>query len=335
VTAGPASRRVTVVVPTCDRPTLLREALASIRRLEGPDLACEIVVGDNGSMPETRLVAQEFDAIYRTVDRRGAGAARNTAMKDPTGDYIAFLDDDDIWLPGHLRGQIALLEARPELAAAVGQVVSTDPDRRPTSPPWPQDLPRDGDLFATMLRGYFPQIGATVVRARVVQSVGGFDESLLGDQDWDWQLRIAATHKVGFVETACVHFRQRPSGTFDDLQLRRYPFTRRVFLRHALARRRVWRSPLHLLRSYSAALQIYYNYFEDAAVVRAERGERRAALRAIWSALRIVPTTSLRQLWRPTPFRKALVQCLAPGRRRNGAVSRDEPSQPSSGSRRD
>jgi glycosyltransferase involved in cell wall biosynthesis len=54
-----APRKVSVIVPTCDRPALLREALASVRALDGPDLTFEIFVGDNGSTPETLAVAEE------------------------------------------------------------------------------------------------------------------------------------------------------------------------------------------------------------------------------------------------------------------------------------
>jgi len=313
---APTQRRVSVIVPTCDRPALLRQALASIRALEGSDLTFEILVGDNGSAPETRTVAEEFGAIYLRADRRGAGAARNAGLRAATGDYLAFLDDDDVWLPTHVRGHLSLLEARPEFEAAVGQVVSTNPDLIPTSAPWPVEAPRDGRLFMKMISGYFPQIGATVARARVRESVGEFDESLIGDQDWDWHIRVARQHKVGFVDQSCVLFRQRASGSFDALQLRRLPYTRRVFFKNALPAWRRWSSPAAFLRSYFGAVQIYHNYFTDAAITRAHRGERRSALHAIRIALGVSPIRTVRQLLGATPLRTALMTIVGQQRAR-------------------
>src|SRR5215467_13678323 len=119
-------RRVSVIVPTSNRPSTLREALASIRALEGPDLTFEILVADNGNSPATKTVVEQFGAVYLRATRKGASAARNAAMRAATGDYLAFLDDDDVWLTSHVCSHLALLDEHPEFEAIVGQVVSTD-----------------------------------------------------------------------------------------------------------------------------------------------------------------------------------------------------------------
>jgi glycosyltransferase involved in cell wall biosynthesis len=307
--------RVSVIVPTCDRPTLLGEALASIRALEGPDLSFEIIVGDNGSIPETRTVAEAHGAVYLRAERRGAGAARNVALMAATGDYLAFLDDDDVWLPGNIRTHVALLEAQPELEAAVGQVLMTESDLRPIGVPWPNDPGRGDRVVLAMLSGYYPQIGALVVRARVRDEIGLFDETLLGDQDWDWQIRIARRRKVGFVAVPSVLFRQRPAGSYDALRLRRLAFGRRVFFRHALPEWRIWGSPLRFMHAYRDVMWQYFEYFVEAAVTRAELGEREATLRAIMGAFRVFPIRTAFHLLGPRPLRKAFLSVLAPRRR--------------------
>jgi glycosyltransferase involved in cell wall biosynthesis len=305
------ARRVSVIVPTRDRPQLLREALISIRALEGADLSFEILVGDNGSMPETRTVVESFGARYLRAERAGAGAARNAALRAATAPYLAFLDDDDLWLPAHVRSHLELLDSRPDLMAVVGQIISTDTYRSPTGEPWPRDLPRNGALFLTMVAGYFPQIGATVARAAVRNSVGEFDESLIGDQDWDWHLRMANRHLVGFVSAPCVLFRQRPPGSFDSLQAKRVHYTRRVFLRHAVPAR-LWESPRAFVRAYGACVAQYYLYFVDAAVQRAARGERLPALRAIARAFGVGPARAVRHILSPTPLRAAFLAACRP-----------------------
>ena len=140
--------------------------------------------------------------------------------------------------------------------------------------------------------------------------MGEFDESLIGDQDWDWHLRIAREHRVGVFHAPCVLFRQRPPGSFDSLQLTRVRYTQRVFARHALPAWRRWRSPLELVRAYNGAVSQYCGYFAGAATSRAERGERGEALRCVSRAFRILPAHTVMNVMRPTPLRRALLRAF-------------------------
>jgi len=310
-----AQRKVSVIVPTCDRPALLREALASIRLLEGPDLTFEILVGDNGIAPETWTVAEEFGAIYLKASTRGASAARNVGLRAATGEYLAFLDDDDVWLPENIRSQVALLDRYSTLDAVIGQVLYADSHLVPTGSPWP-DWPGEGDqLLRKMLSGFFPQIGTTLARIDVREKIGEFDETLIGGEDLDWLLRIARQRRLGFVATPCIIFRGRPGGSYDSLQRMRIGYDRRVFFRHALPEWRLWRSPLDFSKAYSGTLMHFYKYFVDAAVARAERGERQEALRAIVTAFGVFPLRGAHHLVAHRPLRTAFWASIAPCRR--------------------
>ena len=309
------AKRVSVVVPTRDRPELLREALQSIRALENDGVRFEIIVGDNGTSSDTQKVAEAFDAIYLHTSTFGAAAARNIAMRAATADYIAFLDDDDVWTSNHIHGHLALLAANPRLDMVFGQIINTDPQRHPIYGPWPEQLPDERrDLLKFMLNGYFPQIGATVVRARVRETVGFFDESFIGGQDWDWQLRIARQHGVGFVRQPCVLFSQRGTGTYDSLQLRRAKFTRRIFLRNAIPEWRVWASPVAFARSFFEVTDHYFFYFAETALDHANRGERWLAICAIWRAFTMFPSRALRKLLSDSSLRDALLVTLGGAR---------------------
>jgi glycosyltransferase involved in cell wall biosynthesis len=308
-----APRKVSVIVPTCDRPALLRNALASIRALEGPDLRFEILLGDNGFASETRLIAKEFGAIHFKASIRGAGAARNVGLRAATGEYLAFLDDDDVWLPGNIRPHMALLDSHPELDAVIGQVVYTDMDLVPWSGPEPKNAVGEGnELLRRMLSGFFPQIGTTLTRIRVREEIGEFDEALIGGEDLDWLLRIARKHRLGFIASPSIFFRCRPLGSYDALQRKRVGYDRRVFLRHGLPEWRIWKSPLDFSKAYAGTLMHFYQYFVGAAVERAERGDRRGALRAIASAVSILPLHGAWHLVAPRPLRKALWASLIP-----------------------
>ena len=98
-----APTRVSAIIPTKNRAALLREALTSVRAVEGPDLELEIIVADHGSTDDTESVARAFGARLVREPKPGAAAARNTGMRAATGQYVAFLDDDDLWLADHLR----------------------------------------------------------------------------------------------------------------------------------------------------------------------------------------------------------------------------------------
>jgi glycosyltransferase involved in cell wall biosynthesis len=305
-------RRISVVVPTRDRPALMGQALASIRAHEGPLYSFEILVADNGTTPETPQVAEAFGAIYIKVDQQGAGAARNAGLRAATGDYVAFLDDDDVWLPSHLGKHFAELDADPKIEAVLGQVIYTDQELQPLGAPYPADAPRAGvDLLKKLLGDYLPQIGTLVARACVIASIGEFDETLLGGQDMEWLLRIARRRTMAFVAVPSLLFRGRPYQTYDALQIQRIYFARRVFLKHALPEWRLWRSPVSFFKGYTARLWHFYQYFVDAAVTRAEAGDRAGAMQAIFGAFRVFPLRAAYHIVAPKPLRKAAITALS------------------------
>ena len=320
-------RRISVVVPTRNRPDTLRQALASIRALEADDLTFEILVGDDGDDPRTRGVCAEFGAKHLPVSENSSGAARNAGLVAATGDLIAFLDDDDVWMANHVRPHLAVLDARPEVEAVMARVMPVDEELRATGGPWPLTVCAEGDeSVRAMLSGYFPQIGATIVRASVREAVGAFDVALLGGQDWDWQLRVARRRKTAYIADPCVLFRQRAPGTFDALRLQRLGCGRRVFLRHALPELRVWPGLRAIARSYRDVLWQHYAYFVEAAVDRAEKGEP-GVWRAIWGAWRTFPLRTTYQLIASTPLRSAMQTALMPHCRapQDGAPRRPDP----------
>lgn len=298
------SARVSVVVPTRNRSVLLREALRSIFALRGPDLELEVIVADNGSTDDTEEVARGEGAIVVQAQGRGAGAARNAGLRAATGEFIAFLDDDDLWTAQHLRPHLALMRDRPELDAVVGQVCNSDMSGTSLSAPWPVRAPA-GDLFASFFEWY-PQIGATVLRARAREKVPWFDESLLGDQDWDFHLRLALYTKVAFVQVPCVVFRQREHAVDADLLWLRLSFSRRVFWRNALRGGRRMPPPLRLLRAFARQRGVFAGNLAAAARDLAAGGEAAGARRAALRAFAASPLHAALYFLRDPPFRALL-----------------------------
>jgi glycosyltransferase involved in cell wall biosynthesis len=282
--------RVSVVIPTKNRSRLLAEAIRSVWAIDGPDLDLEILVCDNGSSDDTAPVAAALGARVLQATTPGPAATRNVGMRAATGEYIAFLDDDDLWLSGQLRPQLAALAARPELGGCVGQVLPTDGEGNVQGPPYPASLPSDGDVFEAFLHRW-PQIGALVVRATVRETVGYLDESLLSSEDWDWQLRLALRHRIGHVAVPVLMFRSRPIATAQEDETN----WRRARLNPSVFRRNVWRGRRKRLawaRLARTALRfdgVYAGYFLRSGAAYAAAGERAAARRALGRALVISP----------------------------------------------
>ena len=106
---------VSVIIPTYNRADLVRQAVASVKAQTFRDF--EIVVVDDGGTDGTCevLSAGRELRVLRHPDRRGVAAARNTGVAAARGEWLAFLDSDDLWLPDKLARQISWLEGQPEL----------------------------------------------------------------------------------------------------------------------------------------------------------------------------------------------------------------------------
>jgi glycosyltransferase involved in cell wall biosynthesis len=219
---------VSVVVPTANRPHLLAEALASIRRLEGPDLTFEIIVVDNRPSPATERVARDFGAVYLRECRPGPAAARNAGVRAANAEFVAFLDDDDLWTTDHIRPHLLELLRNPQVDAVVSQYVGTDTNRSPVSDPFPPRSCNFSEIFFMFLQ-YMPQIGTTVVRKSTFPRIGYFDESLRYGEDWDWHLRLALRCRVVVLPVPSVLYRLRPAGRDQDMLIARQ---RKYLTRH-------------------------------------------------------------------------------------------------------
>ena len=186
-----SATEATVVIPTHDRwPLLSRRALPSALAQE--DVELEVVVVDEASSDGTREGLEALDdprlrIVRHDVPRRLPGA-RNAGVEVARGRWLAFLDDDDVWAPRKLRGQIDAAEA---LSAdwAYGRAIVVDGALRPLEDdpfPAPEQL-RD------LLDGgnWIPGGGSNVVvRAEAFAAAGGFDEALRFFEDWDLWLRL-------------------------------------------------------------------------------------------------------------------------------------------------
>lgn len=206
--------RVSVVIPTLNRASLISETLDSI--LASGYRNFEIIVVDDGSTDETPAVIATYGTAVRYIRQQnaGQGAARNTGIQTAQGEYIAFVDSDDLWLPDKLFHQVDVLDTTGSawvycdgyefdgLTGHVLRLISRD-NRLYT-----------GDVLEPLLWGNFIASPTPVVRRSVFEEVGYFDQSpiLRNREDWDMWLRIAGRYPIQLVDKPLVRYRVHPGG---------------------------------------------------------------------------------------------------------------------------
>lgn len=191
---------VTCVIPTRDRPQLVREAIAAVVEQDYPGRIEVIVVFDR-TEPDTSLERADDGRVVRVVPnsrKPGLAGGRNTGITASTSELVAFCDDDDTWLPGKLLAQVALLRRRPECVAATTGIVV---DFKGTLTERPSR--KDTFTFADLLRDRIMEAHPCtyLLRRSALDEVGLVDENIPGaySEDYELLLRLARKGPIGAV----------------------------------------------------------------------------------------------------------------------------------------
>jgi glycosyltransferase involved in cell wall biosynthesis len=224
---------VSVVIPVFNGGQFVGQAILSVLKQTWRDL--EVIVVDDGSTDETPSVVGEFGdrILYLRQERQGVSVARNAGIRAARGEYLAFLDADDVWLPQKLQRQIECLNDNPDVGA-VGcghYVVDRELNILEKKIPSCWQSPLEDLLLFRSNWGLFSS--TLLVRRSVIERVGGFDPSLSTSADWDLAIRIARQCGVTFVGEPLVYYRQH--GANMHLNVRLMERDMRVVLRKAFA----------------------------------------------------------------------------------------------------
>ena len=182
--------RVSVVITTYNRAQFLQRAIESaLGAASDPDV---IVVDDCSTDNTTEICAQRSDIRYvRLNANKGLANARNVGISESSSEFIAFLDDDDLRLPGSIDKQLGRLEADERVAICYGQALIGDAQRQlPTGEIYPSECP-EGDIFWELLEDNFIPMPSVVARKSCLLDAGGFSTSLNLIEDWDMWLRLS------------------------------------------------------------------------------------------------------------------------------------------------
>ncbi len=236
---------ITVIIPTFNRVYCVGRAIDSARTQTHQNL--EIVVVDDGSSDETRdMIARTYGADPRVRyffhENRGVTATRNRGLSLSRGEYVAWLDSDDVWLPWKLELQLACFRALPEVGMVWSDMQAVDPDGEIANHShlrtmygayrwfprneqlFSQSLPLAGivphlasvvvdrrfyagKIFSHMIMGNLVHTSTVLVRRDRLDKVGRLNEELcFSGEDYDFHLRTCRYGPVGFIDMATIRY---------------------------------------------------------------------------------------------------------------------------------
>jgi glycosyltransferase involved in cell wall biosynthesis len=286
--------RVSVIIPAYNAAAFVAEAVNSALAQTHPDV--EVIVVDDSSTDNTPEVLARYGGQIR-VHRQpngGVASARNTGAALATGEWVSFLDADDVWAPRKIEAQLD--------AAGAGSWVYTNRfnfGERGAVPEIQSDvtLMTDGDVFVPlMLRGNFITVSSVMMRTALFNQLGGFYHQKGGCEDWDLWLRASSQHhEISYVREPLVGYRF--TGTSMSANHRAMAPARRAVIARALATERGRALPWRLRRQIWA---------ETCRTNGWDAGRSGARLDALADYARAALAWPLN----PQPFKEALKVCF-------------------------
>lgn len=193
--------KVSVIIPAFNAAATIERALASVRAQDGVGL--EVIVIDDASSDNTVEVVRaairpgENITLMQLPSNSGASAARNAGIRLARGRYLAFLDADDIWLPGKLRRQVETIESDPAVTLVSCNSQQASADGTPLKEGHVNRPPVQGpDAWKTLLVYNFLPTPTVLTHTALVRELGGFDEKLAVGEDLDLWIKLAVRGKV-------------------------------------------------------------------------------------------------------------------------------------------
>jgi glycosyltransferase involved in cell wall biosynthesis len=199
----PHSEIVSIVLPTCNRSRLVCRAIDSV--LAQSYRAIELIVVDDGSTDDTQNRLERYGDCITVIEQanKGVSAARNAGLQAASGQYVALLDSDDVWLPRKLERQVAFFRSRP--GAVICQTEEIWIRNGVRVNPGKRHKKHSGMIFEKTLPLCLISPSAVMLRKSLFDEVGLFDESLPACEDYDLWLRISWKYPVHLIDTPLIH----------------------------------------------------------------------------------------------------------------------------------
>lgn len=191
--------QVSVIIPCFNRVLQVAEAVGSVLAQDYSPYECIVV--DDGSEDNTfESLSARFGSSIRLFrqENRGVSAARNRGIRESRGEYLAFLDSDDLWKPCKLSVQMDYMAAHPDLKICQTTETWFRKGKRVNPPALYRKI--NGDLFERSLQCCMITPSSVLLKRELLDEVGLFDEELPVCEDYDLWLRVTMKYPVGLIE---------------------------------------------------------------------------------------------------------------------------------------
>jgi len=287
---------ISVIIPAYNHGRYILETLDSVFAQTFKDF--EIIVVNDGSPDNTAVLlhplAEAGRIRYFEQPNGGQASARNRGLREARGQFIAYLDDDDIWPPDKLEWQAEALRADDELPVVYGRAVFLGEEAAES--PGPETAAagtiRDDFCVANHIRS----LGQSLIRAEALRAVDGFDVAIRGADDWDLWLRMSEKGRFQYSGRVALYYRLHEDNASRNYWSM-YRNSMRVIRKHFGYR---WNYK-HRGRQ-RLATAFVKNFVVDAYLDEVNRlsddGRRMQALKCVLMALYVDPAQVLRRGWR-------------------------------------
>ena len=271
---------ISVIIPVFNGEQTIRETIHSVLEQTFSDF--ELIIINDGSQDATLAIAEEFSdpriKIF-SYQNSGLAASRNRGIAKATGDYVSFIDADDLWTPNKLKAQYQALQENS--GAAVAYSWTNCINKRSRFLRRGYYLSFSGDVYRYLLLTNFLENGSNpLIRHQALKAVGGFDESLKSAEDWEMYLRLAAHYHFVAVSSVQVLYRiseQTMSTNTTRMEGETLKVIERVFKQAPKS--------LQYLKPYSLG-NLYKILLYKALESSSEKSKRLVARRYLWLAIK-------------------------------------------------
>lgn len=208
---------VSVVIPSYNRADLIAETLESVLQQTYRDL--EIIVIDDGSTDGTRRVVEPFvrdNVRYVWQENAERAASRNHGLRLASGEFIAFLDSDDLWLPFKVARHVEILRANSRIGLVYSDFMQIEGDG--TEVRSRRAGGRSGRVTGALLRRNFIPFSTHLARTALVREIGGFceDRQLSGAEDWEMCVRLSLRTEFAYDPVVTTKIRTHSGNTMTN-----------------------------------------------------------------------------------------------------------------------
>lgn len=195
---------ISIIIPVYNAEKYLREAIDSA--LQQTYKECEVIVVDDGSTDNTPKILLEYRSQIQIISQsnQGSAAACNAGVKAAKGEWISFLDADDVWLPEKLARQMEDCGSNAIShtdSICFGDALTNEILRSSF------EIPYSGKVLEHLLIRNFITKSTVLMRRQIFQELGGFDVSYISVEDWPFFLKVCAAHELGYLPDAVVRYR--------------------------------------------------------------------------------------------------------------------------------